>query len=190
MFEKIKELVFSNSQNIDWLLKLKGKSLKKQLKTIKKNIQYLNYQNQSDGHSLLMLCVNAHPDLVKPILEFGADINLKDNKGCTALMHSLNGYSYTKMVELLLQNGADINAKDNDGHSPLIIATLNNNKACILALLKYNPNLYISANLSDVFDIALQYDYTDLYDILTSHKESLNLKKTIANKPAKKNKML
>ena len=50
-------------------------------------------------------------EIVKLLLEHGADINLPDNYGHTALMMaSLEGN--TEIVRLLLDQGADVNVQD------------------------------------------------------------------------------
>ena len=44
----------------------------------------------------------------------GADINLQDEMGCTALMRA--AYSgFEELINLLVNNGADTNIKDKDG---------------------------------------------------------------------------
>jgi ankyrin repeat protein len=57
-------------------------------------------------------------EVVKVLLEKGADIEAKDEDGQTSLMWaSYRGYS--EVVELLLENGANIEAKDNRGKTAL-----------------------------------------------------------------------
>lgn len=47
---------------------------------------------------------------VRMSIDAGADVNVRDNTGCTALMFAIkNGNK--EMVELLIKNGADVNAK-------------------------------------------------------------------------------
>jgi len=46
----------------------------------------------------------------------GADVNAKNNRGVTTLMHAAwNGY--TAIVQALLDRGADMNAKDKVGRT-------------------------------------------------------------------------
>ena len=51
-------------------------------------------------------------DLIKLLVESGANINLEDNDGYTALMRSVY-YKHTEIVSLLLSHGADIDKLDN-----------------------------------------------------------------------------
>ena len=54
------------------------------------------------------------------LLDDGADPNIQDNRGNTALMKA----SYNiELVELLLDNDADLNKKDNDGETALMKAS-------------------------------------------------------------------
>lgn len=55
---------------------------------------------------------------ISVVLDKGADINARDIKGRTALMHAIPVSS--DIVERLIQRGADVNARDNDGNTPLL----------------------------------------------------------------------
>jgi hypothetical protein len=59
-------------------------------------------------------------ELVEALIAAGADVNLADESGGTALM--LAGYTGIKVVDLLLTAGAEANARAKDGRTPLIHA--------------------------------------------------------------------
>ena len=68
------------------------------------------------------------------LLKHDANINVKSNNGCTALiLASQDGYK--EIVALLLKHGADVNAKDNAGWASLIYASLNGHTETAVAAL-------------------------------------------------------
>jgi len=81
---------------------------------------------------------------INVVLDKGADIDAKDIKGRTALMHAIPVSS--DIVELLIQRGADVNTKDNDGNTPLLRNTnINNPPHYMDALLINIANLLIDS---------------------------------------------
>jgi hypothetical protein len=74
------------------------------------------------GWTPLMTAINngQRTNVVDYLLEHGADPNVKDFRGMTALMYAtLLGDDYTNFVQRLIAAGADVNAKDNEGSTPL-----------------------------------------------------------------------
>ena len=59
-----------------------------------------------------------HVEVVRLLLDRGADVNVANNDGETPL-HCASRLSYTDMVMLLLAEGADVNVANNDGSTPL-----------------------------------------------------------------------
>ena len=67
--------------------------------------------------SIIQAAMRGNIEAVKQHLADGADVNVKDNNGCTPL------HTATKEIaELLIANGADVNAKDNFKSTPLHFA--------------------------------------------------------------------
>ena len=60
-------------------------------------------------------------DRVRDLLDRGADVNVRNHKGQTAL-HCAAKAGFTDVVALLLDRGADLNATDDDGRTPLAAA--------------------------------------------------------------------
>lgn len=60
-------------------------------------------------------------DVVTRLVEAGADINVRDELGRTALMVAVDE-TYSGIVKYLLEHGAEPNISDNDGDSPLDVA--------------------------------------------------------------------
>ncbi|TGO41611.1 hypothetical protein BHYA_0019g00420 [Botrytis hyacinthi] len=69
---------------------------------------------------------HGHEDMVRVLIEKGADIALKDNYGCTPLMYALlRGNPSMPIVKIFLDCGADINAENNQGWTPVYIIERN-----------------------------------------------------------------
>jgi ankyrin repeat protein len=74
----------------------------------------VNYQNESNGSTALMLsCQYNFIDMAKFLIDHGADLNLQTKNGQTALMAAAG--SSEKLFNLLLEKGADIKQKADDG---------------------------------------------------------------------------
>ena len=82
----------------------------------------INSKTEKSGWTALMLAATeGHCDVVKALVENGADVNAKDVISNTALMSaSMNGH--TDAVKLLLASGANVNDKDYYGFTPVIKA--------------------------------------------------------------------
>ncbi|KAJ3112494.1 hypothetical protein HDU96_004511, partial [Phlyctochytrium bullatum] len=61
---------------------------------------------------------NGHVEALKLVVAFGADVEARDEKGCTALMYEVS-YGHVECVQALLDAGADINATDWEGKTAL-----------------------------------------------------------------------
>jgi ankyrin repeat protein len=63
--------------------------------------------------------VKCRLDTVSLLLEKGADVQAKDDRGTTALMEATS-WGRVKVAELLMSKGANINARDGDGETVLM----------------------------------------------------------------------
>ena len=64
------------------------------------------------------------------LLEHGADLNLKDNEGNTALFHAVMSIN-VKTIQLLLQSGAKIGDVNSSGRTALDLAKRDNPKKTV-----------------------------------------------------------
>ncbi|WP_186376102.1 ankyrin repeat domain-containing protein, partial [Hyella patelloides] len=97
----------------------------------------------------------------KILIENGADVNVKDNKGRNALFYTNN----IEIIQLLIENGADVNSRDNFGKTPLTDMVIKASRN-----LRYidNINLFIEngADISDLNyeNIKKRYKLTSVQD--------------------------
>ncbi len=81
---------------------------------------------------------------VKELLAAGADVNAKDEAGCTPLYQACRAMMGQKSVEVLLAAGADVNARDTQGKTPLYAAAESGGGQNVIKQLlahKADPNL-------------------------------------------------
>ena len=67
-----------------------------------------------------------YKDLANFLLENGADINVRDKDGNTALMLAIRSEN-TEIATFLIENGADVNEKTDSGDTVLMVAARNGN---------------------------------------------------------------
>jgi ankyrin repeat protein len=73
------------------------------------------------GETSYLASVAVYPELVKPLLDVGANPNARGRRGWTALHGAANGFERTysqASVDMLIAAGADLNAADDDGRTP------------------------------------------------------------------------
>lgn len=106
------------------------------IKTISAAGSSLNIQDE-DGRTPLMILIEESAkkkssnnksllDLIKFVIDNGAEISLKNKKGETALFYAVRSGNID-VLKLLITNGADINAKDNQGQTAIFIPADNGN---------------------------------------------------------------
>ncbi|KAF3104373.1 hypothetical protein TWF102_003015 [Orbilia oligospora] len=73
--------------------------------------------------SLYMAFKSGKKDIIKILMENGADLEVRDRKGRTALSVGVSNRRYDEnALELLLEEGADLESRDNEGRTPLLLA--------------------------------------------------------------------
>ena len=98
------------------------------------------------GHTALMLTTaedNCNVEVLKCLLERGADVHIKNNRGETALLICTRHGSAVEALWALTKAGADVNVKDSRGNTPLMLAT-SSSRACPgieLPLLDHGANI-------------------------------------------------
>lgn len=88
------------------------------------------------GRTLLMNAAkDSNEKEIKLLIKSGANVNLKDKDGWTALMYAVRYSSNLECTESLLEAGADISLKNKYGSSALVLASCYNENHLILSKL-------------------------------------------------------
>jgi len=129
-----------------------------ELKSIKEKIHQI-YLEARTGHNLLFL------DMLKLLIENGADIHQKDFAGQTALHRAaLTPKGETSgLIKYLIAKGADINAKDNDGNTPLHVAYAAKNDDTVNLLINSGADTTIKNNLGVTYNRVFGTRKRDFY---------------------------
>jgi ankyrin repeat protein len=78
-------------------------------------------EENGDWNLLSLAAYKGSPDIVKMLLNTGADINARDEEGYTALMFAAHE-GYIEIVRILLNAGADVNARGENCPSAIDLA--------------------------------------------------------------------
>jgi ankyrin repeat protein len=109
-------------------------------------------------------------DKVKEFLDKGFPVNLELNLSGWRLLHVAAQAGSEAIIRALLAKGADVDQTDSQEHlTPLMVATTNNQKASVIALLEAGAD----ANIPDVLgrtplQVAQRLKYKGIYETLTS----------------------
>ena len=76
------------------------------------------------GYILTYYCNRDNYDIVKLLIDNGADLDVGEGRFATPLI-AASRYASPEVVQLLLKNGADVNATSNDGSTPIFAARNN-----------------------------------------------------------------
>ena len=81
------------------------------------------------------------PPIARTLLEHGADPNVPDNLGTTALHAAIHrGWEVVTFVEVLLEYGANVDARDKKGWTPLHGAAYHLNLEVVVVLLNHGTD--------------------------------------------------
>ena len=77
--------------------------------------------DRGDGQSYLLICIEYNEDnslkLAEALIKSGADVNLQDDSGMTALMYAAQSDANLSLLNELIDADADRNLKDNNGRT-------------------------------------------------------------------------
>lgn len=152
-----------------------------QLKACLRSGIHPDLKHQSSGCTPLMYAVQ-HRQLacVKELIDAGADLNVRNNKGENALFYVRD----TTMVDFLCRMGIDVNLKDNDGASPLLYFSQYWDENIIHTLIKQGAYINIQdADGNTPLHIASMYGKMEIIKLLLRHGADTKLKNRLGEIP-------
>lgn len=97
----------------------------------------LDINAKERGYTPLYTAVafNCSQDVLKLLIDHGADLNIKDKQGWTPLQHILNSYGNPTNAKILTDAGADVNTKNHSGQTIFHLAAIKKDISLIEYLL-------------------------------------------------------
>jgi len=103
--------------------------------------KFVNYQNEKGISLLHRASFKGNPDMVRLLLQLGADVKLLDNDGASVLQFFHENTFNLEVAQLLLEAGADPNHTNKFKVTPLHFAVEWKNLDYLQLLLKFNVNV-------------------------------------------------
>lgn len=114
-------LVTLTAQAQDIFDAVKNKNMTKVKELVEANLKLINIKDEAGRTPLHWAARGVHYDILKYLVEKGADVNAKDNNSVTPLL-SVTSRAHLEAVKLLINSGADINISNNEGSYPIHMA--------------------------------------------------------------------
>lgn len=114
----------------------------KKIEALIKDGADVNYKEKEKGNYPLLICARkGYDEIAALLINNGADVNLVNDYGTTALMAAARHDNY-ELCEVLLILGADINAQCIDGDTALFSAKMHCNDNVVALLLQNQAQIY------------------------------------------------
>jgi len=123
--------------------------------------------------SFMMACELKDQFLIQTHINRGANVNIQNSLGVTALMVLLED---PNLVEILLKAGANPNLQTNDGMTALFVAARDSHEKSIKLLIKYGANINISAEGITPLAIAIYNNHNKVAKLLIENDADINVK--------------
>jgi len=133
-------------------------------------------------------CLSGNVEIVKYLLEKGAQLNVPDYSNEIKYLHLACKSGNIELIEYLLNSGLDINQQIFLGYTPLFYAVENNKKDAVEYLIKKNADInakvkfwYYKTINRTVLHIACDKGYYDIVKLLLDNNINLITEEEEAN---------
>lgn len=100
-----------------------------------------NYYLGKNETALHLAIFNEHIELIKLLIEKGADANVRDGDGVTQLLKAMRGNFDFELIELFIKHGADITVADQEGVNSVHLACMKSDSRFFEYFITFAPNL-------------------------------------------------
>lgn len=97
------------------------------------------YVQDDQWSPLILASFLGQPAMVDAFIAKNVDVNARNSRGMTSLMHAASR-GHVAVVATLLDHGADINAQDSGGHTALMFAANNGQLAAVRLLVDHHAD--------------------------------------------------
>lgn len=127
---------------------------------------------------ILMAATCPSYECVDALIKSGADVNVGDDGGSTALHCAAMSKNTKKLISRLIEAGAKVNAKDSEGLTPLYCASQFSDDGAVKALLEAgaNPNIGDKEHGSILLYAVLAKRDSEIIKLLIEHGSDVNFK--------------
>lgn len=134
----------------------------------------LNAQDDSGWTALMAATCYDHADIVQELLEAGADPDIQDKQGLTA-MHYAAERKFFRILVLLARSRANVNATSCVGDSPLVFAARGNDLHLVRQLLVFGAH-----DAHTALATAVMFGHTDVAQLLQVHCRIMHYMSVVA----------
>ena len=144
----------------------------------------IDYSDDSGNTPLITAIWSNNIELVKYLVDRGANVDLQDYEGDTPLIMAVWSDHWAELVPYLIDKGADKNKTDRHGSTPLIIAVEIRNKTLVKYLVEHGADIDTQDEYQDTaLLIAVKKDYFELVKYLVDHNANINKATNSGNTP-------
>ena len=163
---------------------LSSEEIHKHSKIVKKNLDlFVNAANE-EGNTPLFYAIDANNiDVVKLLIENGANINQHNNGGHTSL-HWASVKGHKRIVKYLVKRGIDINILNDKKNTSVLIASELGHEDIVKFLVEHDANI----NLQDIDGdtpllMAARTNHENIVKFLVEHGADINVKNKKGDSP-------